>query len=84
MEDLVKKNSEVNSYRFQVLAAMIALSLTHMHEIDGWCDYASLGIHYDKNPWNIAIMKPKLTDFNVAESLWWDTALNYIYIVVWN
>jgi serine/threonine protein kinase len=69
-------NSEVNSYRLQV-AAMIALGLAHVHEIDGR-DRASL-VHYDMNPRNIAIVKsgkPKLNDFNVAEFLRWDTALN--------
>ena len=40
LEDLLKIfknncNSEVNSYQLQVLVAMIALSLTHMYEIDG-------------------------------------------------
>jgi serine/threonine protein kinase len=81
LEDLAKslKNnykSEVNSYRLQV-AAMIALGLAHVHEIDGR-DRASL-VHYDMNPRNIAIVKsgkPKLNDFNVAEFLRWDTALN--------
>ena len=59
------------------IVAMIALGITHIHEIDG-PNNATL-VHYDINPMNVAVTKggiPKLNDFNVAEFLRWDVNKN--------
>ena len=59
------------------IAAMIAMGVQDIHEIDG-IGNATM-VHYDINPMNVAITFggiPKLNDFNVAEFIQWDNVKN--------
>ena len=67
------KNDEMVLKLKLQIATMIAVGLTHIHEINGE-NNATL-VHYDINPMNVAVTKggiPKLNDFNVAEFMRWD------------
>lgn len=72
---LRNKNGKVLQLKLQI-AAMIALGVQHIHEIDG--EVATMA-HYDINPMNVVITAhgvPKINDFNVAEFMYWDQEKN--------
>jgi len=67
-----KNDEKILKLKLQIVT-MIAIGVSHIHEIDG-PNNATM-VHYDINPKNIAVTNggiPKLNDFNVAQFLRWN------------